>query len=150
MNETTQERLDTLTAKLIDLGDRLIDAAEPAGRVAWEVALSAIQLKAVLQLSFGVFSAVVLVGFLLTFVYAFRRASSASKAWDEASYSKGDIPSAREAANREMNIFIPMAVISGVVSITAFIFAAARLLSTNIWIAAVSPEASIALRILGM
>ena len=150
MNETTQEKLDTLTAKLVDLGERLIDAAEPAGRVAWEVALSAIQLKAVLQLSFGVFAAAVLVGFLLTFVYALRRAISASKAWDQASYGNEDIPSARDAATRKMNIFIPMAVILGAVSFPTFLFAMGMLLSTNIWVAAIAPEASIALRILGM
>ena len=145
METTTQEKLDVLTGKLVDFGDRLLDAAEPAGRMAWEASLHAIQLQAVFKLALGGFVAVVAVCLAFVFCHFVRGIIAASGAWDDASGSK-----ARNDAECRLHFYVSASIISGFLLLFTIPFSFMHILSTKVWIAAVAPEASIALRILNM
>lgn len=123
------EKLETFTEKLIELGDKLVEAAEPGARVALETTLTAIWLEGFFSVAIGVAMSI---GACFGAVYARKLALI--------------------CINENSDLGIPYfvgALARGMLSMFAIIVASVRLLQTKHYIAIASPEAALALRIIG-
>lgn len=131
--ETTQTALDQLTQRLVELADTIAENAGPAGEAAWHVTMVALRLEAIASLGIGLALAV-------TSIVAIRYIVR----WGKALAARAD-----EMEDAAEGVLIVMGL---VISATGTAFLAGGsifyLLSVQIWVTAISPEAGLALRII--
>ena len=120
------DKLEQFTEKLINLGDRLVEAAEPGAQAALDATLTGIWLDGVFSIGIGC----TLIVLSATFVFAIYKFALKDK-WleDDAFFFSS----------------IPLAVAAIFLAVGGFI----QLTQTKHFIAVASPEAALALRIVG-
>lgn len=141
------DKLEQFTSKLLELGDKLIEGAEPATRMAWEVTMQAVQFQGMFFIGWSI--AWLIAGLVLLFISQKLVRAIGADDDKEKEVKKKDAKPYKGMSSQTQVIYAWGVAIFGFFGAILTIGGIVGISESNQWIAAVAPEAAIALKLLG-